>query len=71
MIIVILYRIILRLLNGVTSSRRIELATVSLGDGIVEDAKFIDEETLMVIWHDKSGMFQIFLKYIQSTNQLE
>lgn len=46
--VVPIYRLVLDIENGVSATEPVELATIRLPDGTVDDIKFVDDETLML-----------------------
>ncbi|KDB27950.1 hypothetical protein H109_00281 [Trichophyton interdigitale MR816] len=51
-----IYRHILSVVNGVSSTKASLQATVELGSGSIQDLKFVEDGTLMLLWKSK-GMF--------------
>ncbi len=49
-LLVNLYRFYLKVENGVSSICAAETASVSLPNGLIKDVKFVDDESLMLIW---------------------
>lgn len=43
-----IYRLVLNIENGVSSTEPVELALVRVPDGTVDDIKFVDDEALML-----------------------
>ncbi|KAM5436283.1 hypothetical protein MferCBS31731_005976 [Microsporum ferrugineum] len=50
-----LYQNILTIVNGVSSSKASLLATVELGSGSIQDLKFVEDGTLMLLWRSGSS----------------
>ncbi|KAK2873517.1 hypothetical protein FQN49_002295 [Arthroderma sp. PD_2] len=48
-----IYRNILSIVNGVSSTKASLLATVDLGSGSIRDLKFVEDGTLMLLWSSK------------------
>lgn len=64
-----IYRLVLNIENGVSATEPVELATIRLADGTVDDIKFVDDETLMLsiskdCWCSKSINTEQFLQLI-------
>lgn len=58
---VYIYRHILSVVNGVSSTKASLQATVELGSGSIQDLKFVEDGTLMLLWKSK-GMFLLRLR---------
>ncbi|KAK2787269.1 hypothetical protein FQN51_003429 [Onygenales sp. PD_10] len=50
-----LYRVILDMVNGVSSTKAIFLATVNLQSGKITQIKFVEDGTLMLLWRDATS----------------
>ncbi|KAJ5161911.1 Anaphase-promoting complex subunit 4 [Penicillium capsulatum] len=50
-----IYRVVLDSINGVSSTRAISIAPIVLPGGEVRQLRFVDDDTLMVLWANSQG----------------
>ncbi|KAF3481127.1 uncharacterized protein GIQ15_03886 [Arthroderma uncinatum] len=61
-----IYRNILTVVNGVSSTKASHLATVDLGSGSIRDLKFVEDGTLMLLWSSKASWHLVSVPYLAS-----
>lgn len=54
-----LYRLRLKIENGVSSVCATEETSINLPSGVIKDIKFVDDQSLMLIWRGESTYPQL------------
>ncbi|KAI9814210.1 MAG: hypothetical protein M1827_003376 [Pycnora praestabilis] len=67
---VYVYRVELMIENGVSSTRAVELCLISFLRGSIKDIKFVDDDSLMVIWSAEDHAQLLCLPYSSRSNSL-
>ncbi|KAI9675657.1 MAG: hypothetical protein M1817_001024 [Caeruleum heppii] len=62
-----IHRISLSIENGVSSLHGTEISVVSLGRGLIKDAKFVDDEQIMILWKGPDASHLLSIAYARSS----
>lgn len=65
-----IFRMALSIESGISTVRSIESCTVQLGKGDILDLKFVDDNTLFVLWNSKGMLPYLLLFEISKDIQL-
>ncbi|KAI9849162.1 MAG: hypothetical protein M1837_005392 [Sclerophora amabilis] len=66
-----IFRVALRIQNGISSTHLVEVALLRLGAGTIADVKFADDQALMVLWRANDTWHLLNIPYGVRTDILE